>query len=68
MYLQVVLRVRAYLISFHATTLHNPMARLQGGGFPPSPMGTLIIVSLCLGALVVKGAKQVHSDWSNLWL
>jgi hypothetical protein len=41
MYLQVVLRVRAYLISFHATTLHNPMARLQGGGFPPSPMGTL---------------------------
>ncbi len=41
MYLQVVLRVRAYLITFHATTLHNPKARLQGGGFPPSPMGTL---------------------------
>ena len=36
-----MLRVRAYLVSFHATTLHDPMARLQGGGFPPSFKETL---------------------------
>jgi hypothetical protein len=41
-HLQIVLRVGAQLVSFHATTLHNPKARLQGGGFPPSLMGTLI--------------------------
>jgi len=39
--LQIVLRVRAQLVSFHATTLHDPILRLQGEGFPPSPRETL---------------------------
>jgi hypothetical protein len=34
-------RVRAQLISFHATTLSYPILRLQGEGFPPSPRETL---------------------------
>lgn len=38
---QIMLRVRAQLISFHATTLHDPILRLQGEGFPPSPGETL---------------------------
>src|SRR5487761_1194983 len=29
------------LVSFHATTLHDPLLRLQGEGFPPSPRETL---------------------------
>ena len=41
-YFQVVLRVRAQLVPFHAITLHDPILRLQGEGFPPSPMETLI--------------------------
>jgi hypothetical protein len=41
MYLQIVLRVRAQLVPFHAITLHDPILRLQGEGFPPSPRETL---------------------------
>lgn len=40
--LKIVLRVRAQLIPFHATTLHDPILRLQGEGVRPSPMGTLM--------------------------
>src|SRR5262249_1018997 len=42
MHLQIVLRVRSQLVPFHATTLHDPILRLQGEGFPPSPRETLI--------------------------
>ena len=41
MHLQIVLRLRAQLVPFHATTLHDPVLRLQGEGFQPSPMETL---------------------------
>ncbi len=41
MHFQIALRVRAQLVSFHATTLHDPILRLQGEGFPISPRGTL---------------------------
>ena len=37
--LQIVLRVRAQLVPFHAVTLHDPILRLQGEGFPPSLTG-----------------------------
>jgi hypothetical protein len=42
MYLKIMFRVRAQLVSFHATTLYHPSLRLQGEGFPPSPRETLI--------------------------
>jgi hypothetical protein len=38
---EIMFGVRPQLVSFHAPTLHNPKARLQGGGFPPSLKGTL---------------------------
>ena len=41
MNLQIMLGVRSQLVSFHATTLHDPILRLQGEGFPPSPRETL---------------------------
>ena len=41
-HLQIVLRVRAQLVPFHATTLHDSVLRLQGEGFPPPPRGTLL--------------------------
>ncbi len=44
-HLQIVLRVRAQLVPFHATTLHDPVLRLQGEGFQPSPRGTLTVDS-----------------------
>ena len=37
--LQIVLRVRAQLVPLHAITLHDPVLRLQGEGFPPSLTG-----------------------------
>ena len=42
MHLEIVLRVRSQLLPFHATTSHDPILRLQGEGFPPSPRETLI--------------------------
>ena len=41
MHLEIMLRVRAQYVPFHATTLHDPILRLQGEGFPPSPRETL---------------------------
>jgi len=52
MHLQIVLRVRAQLVSFHATTLHDPILRLQGEGFPPSPRETLKVEQIQLLAQV----------------
>jgi len=43
-YFQIVFRVHAQLVSFHATTLHGPLLRLQGERPPPSRIGALILL------------------------
>jgi hypothetical protein len=56
---EIMFCVRPQLVSFHAPTLHNPKARLQGGGFPPSLKGTL---KLNRRGLLFTGDFQMKRD------